>query len=65
MEEKRKEGKENILLKSAVYDSTSLPLLVGRQLGGLYHDSGGHGGLHIYLEPGTPVGSVHHGWRMG
>ena len=39
--------------------------LQGNNPGGLHHDCGGHGGVHIDLEPGTPVGSVHHSWHNG
>lgn len=37
----------------------------GDNLGGVYHDSGGHGSVHVDLEPGTLVGGVHHSWRLG
>lgn len=39
--------------------------LQGDNPGGVHHGSGGHGGLHVDFEPGTPVGSVPHCWHIG
>lgn len=37
----------------------------GDNAGSIYHDPGGHGGVHVYLETGPFVGSIHHCWHTG
>lgn len=33
--------------------------------GSVYHDPGGHGGVHVHLKPQSFMGGIHHCWHPG